>query len=289
MKLQTITAIKDDESIHDLCFLKDGRLVSSNNSGKIKIYKKNPNQSDIVINDEYSVFSVCALKNGNLASGGEDNLVKIREIGESDCKCIHTLKGHNDVVNKVIELEDGKLCSSSDDLTVKIWEKDSYNCIKTLEGHTYYVRSLIEMNKYVISTGFYSVRIWDKSTYECVQTLQDVYCCSRNGVSKLKDNAIIIGVTEQLFILDVSTFQSRSFQDTKLGNIKSICVLKEDKILIGNETGDLICFDSLSNQIIFTQKIHDDEVSCIIKAEDEKAFSASFDKTVKILEWVKEM
>ena len=112
--------------------------------------------------------------------------------------------------------------------------------------------------------------VWDKSPYQCSTVVDSIYCFSKE--EKLKENTKILGGINELFIFDVLCFQSRSFKNEALGEIFCICVLKNDKVLLGNKKGNIICFDSSFYQIIFTQKVRDDEVTCVIESKDNKIF-----------------
>ena len=54
-----------------------------------------------------------------------------------------TLARHTTGVNSVCEVG-GMLASGSADKTVKLWDVGSGTCVKTLEGHTSYVLSVVE-------------------------------------------------------------------------------------------------------------------------------------------------
>ena len=142
------------------------------------------------------------------------------------------------------------------------------------------------MNNYIISaSGYYgdtTVIFWNKYTYD-YKTLNNIYSCNSNGLQKLKDNKIIIGGNDKIFIIDGSTFQYKSLTNSDLGWISSVCVLKDDKVLLGNEYGEISCFDVLSYQFIFIgKKLHNDYLSCIIKTEDEQIISSAHDSTINI-------
>ena len=119
------------------------------------------------------------------------------------------------------------------------------------------------------------VRILNKFTYECIKTMQNIHCSFSHSISKLNDNSIIIGRINEIQILNTSSFQLKSFKDQRLGSIEYILVLKENEIFLGNEEGEIICYDSLSNQIISIQKSHISDAKCIAKGEDNKIVSAS--------------
>lgn len=285
-KLRITKAIQSDETVNSMCFLADGRLVTA--SDRVEIYKLKSYELDAVISRPHTtgVLTVFGLRNGNLASAGSYGGIRIWTIKGKKAKCVHTLEGHRDYIYKVIEMEDGKLCSCSKDGTIKIWD-NNYECIQTLKGHTDSVISVIEVNNYIISSGNKvddTVRIWDKSTYECVETLKKVCCFSGNGMSKLKDSAAIIAVKGKVLIIDVLSFQIQSFAHESLGSVFSICVLKNSNLLIGNDEGKIICFDLLSHQIMFTTTPHKETIKCIIESEDNQVFSSSEDKIINVYE-----
>ena len=52
----------------------------------------------------------------------------------------------------MIKLNNGKLCSGSADLTIKIWNWKNATCENTLEGHTKWVKCVYQLsNDYIIS------------------------------------------------------------------------------------------------------------------------------------------
>ena len=271
-----------------LCFLENGKLVSVSGC-QIMIYKIKSYESDITIQtirDCSFIFSVCGLRNGNLASAGEDNAIKIWETYRGGYEKIYTLKGHSYRVLKVIELEDGRLCSCSTDSTVKIWDIErNYRCVQTLTGHTDEVECVIDINDYIISVGnIYdcTVRIWNNSTYECVETIPNIYCSWMNGISKIKENSVILGGEGELFIIDTLYLNYKTFINNELGRIHSICELRNGKVILGNHKGMIIIFDSFLERIISSQKVHNDKITCIIEDIDNQLFSSSFDNAINI-------
>jgi WD40 repeat protein len=74
-----------------------------------------------------------------------------------------TLVGHDDAVNCVIQLTDGRLVSGSRETTLRIWDTISGNCLMTLQGHTYGVNSVTQLTdgRLVSSGEDNSFRIWN--------------------------------------------------------------------------------------------------------------------------------
>ena len=280
-RLKLVTTIQRDDVVYSMCWLRDGRLVLGGKEG-IVIYREYSFKPVIFFDDKY-IYSLCGLRNGNLVSGDCDGEIRIYEIEGNKHKLIHTLREQYYVVNKVIELEDGRLCSCSWDETIIIWNQN-YQPIITLTGHTDSIMSIIEIYYYIISCTRNSTIIWNKYTYECITVIQHLYCCENNSLSKLGENRVILGGRNELFVLDILLFQCKCYYDYNLGNVQSILVLGEDQILLGNGEGKIRCYDLLSNQTIFIQSIYRGTVCCILETEDKKILTSS-NSTIKIYEY----
>ncbi|KAL8847750.1 MAG: hypothetical protein Q9221_007198 [Calogaya cf. arnoldii] len=78
-----------------------------------------------------------------LASGSMDKTVKIWNFED---KSTFLLRGHTDWVNAVkIDSASRTVVSASDDCTVKMWDLDTKQCIRTFEGHVGQVQQVLLM------------------------------------------------------------------------------------------------------------------------------------------------
>jgi WD40 repeat protein len=87
-----------------------------------------------------------------------------------------TLDGHTDQVRSIkISHDFGKLFSSSEDNTIKIWSIRTGECLATLKGHEGPVFDIALISDSKIATASFdkSVKIWDVEKEECIKTLQD--------------------------------------------------------------------------------------------------------------------
>ena len=232
---------------------------------------------------------MCVLRNGDLASSSADNTIKIWRIGDNDYQLIHTLKGHTRTVTKVIELEDGRICScSSLDKTIRIWDNSTYKFITTITtGHTVGIESIIEMNDSTISVGNdkdKTLRIWNKSTYECIKTIQNVQCCSVNSLEKLNNHTVLVGGFYELYVVDTESSEVKQPKDVSLGNVYCFRVIRNDLVLFGDRYGEISEYNPVSNQIISKSKFND-RITCLIEVEHNQLLSCSGNKIIKVFEY----
>lgn len=181
----------------------------------------------------------------------------------------------------LIELEDGKLCSSFEKGEIEIFDnKNNYEIIKRIEGHGDIIYWLTEIDDYIISSDCKDVKIWKKSIYQCITTIKGIYEIAYGSFKKYKDNMIIFGGENKIFFTDPLFFQVKSIEDEKFGFIGSIYVIREDKILLGNDQGMIFGFNPLTKKIIFTQKVHNKFIDYIDISEQNELISFSYRDTV---------
>lgn len=82
-------------------------------------------------------------QNSILASGSTDKTVKIWNFED---KSTFLLRGHSDWVNAVrVDSNSRTVLSASDDCTVRLWDLDSKQCIRTFQGHVGQVQQVIPL------------------------------------------------------------------------------------------------------------------------------------------------
>lgn len=80
---------------------------------------------------------------GMIASGSQDHTIRVYD---TKTKSAFVLKGHTDWVNSVkLDIPSKTLLSAADDCTVKLWDLESKQCLRTFEGHVGQVQQVVWM------------------------------------------------------------------------------------------------------------------------------------------------
>ncbi|KAJ2470350.1 ribosome assembly, partial [Coemansia sp. RSA 2320] len=91
-------------------------------------------------------------KANRVASSSKDGTVRVWDTAAR--RCVFTLAGHTAAVTCVKWGGDGRIYTSSQDKTIKIWNPDG-SLFKTLTGHAHWVNTLAFSTDFVLRTGAY--------------------------------------------------------------------------------------------------------------------------------------
>jgi WD40 repeat protein len=79
------------------------------------------------------------------------------------------------VFSVAVSPQDRIVASASQDTTSKLWDIDSGQCLKTLPGHTDWVRSIVfNFNGQTLMSGSIdeTIKLWNVQTGNCLKTLR---------------------------------------------------------------------------------------------------------------------
>ena len=143
---KTITGRNDN--IYSMCNLSDGRLVLGSHYIAIldkdtyepQIIIENSERPRIIIKDS---VSICGLKDGHLISSFNRDII-IYQIQKKDYKLIYKFENPWGGITKIIKLEDGRLCSCSDQ-AIGVCNKPIRKISRDYGGFT----NIIEIKNYI--------------------------------------------------------------------------------------------------------------------------------------------
>ena len=221
-----------------------------------------------------------------IASASDDKMVKIWDT--STGKIIHTLKGHQDLVDLMVFSSDGKTIASVSH-TVKIWDISTGKEIQTLEVHKGWGTSLdlSPDGKTIASaaSGEKIMKIWDVKTGKTTQTFkghQDIV----NSVKFSPDGKTIASASNDktVKIWDVKTAKTTQTIKGNQHEVLSVDFSSDGKTIASALMyGRIKIWDVKTGKTIQTIKGHEDTINSVEFSSTGKFIaSASDDKTVKI-------
>jgi WD40 repeat protein len=77
-------------------------------------------------------------------------------------------------VNCILEILDDIIVSCSEDKTIKVWNLNSGECLKTIAAHSeaVFYMDKISKSKIISSSAEKFIKVWDIETGDCLQSLE---------------------------------------------------------------------------------------------------------------------
>ena len=127
LSFQRIQHLDDHKTIIKCLYLLPNNLFASGGYAKtIYIYKYREDFTNFTLFSQLkghkeAVFSMLLAKNGSFLSGSSDRTVKIWDLNSCSCLCTFNLgRGH---VTFVIQLNDGRVCTASNDALIRVFNE----------------------------------------------------------------------------------------------------------------------------------------------------------------------
>lgn len=120
--------IKFDVSVQDMALSKDGDwLFTADSKGIVNKYDiQNDYEKTQIFDNEYKILSIAISQDNYMAIGEENGNLQL--VNLSDTENIKNLLGHDSWITNIKFSSDGKfIATSSNDKTVKLWNKDKLN------------------------------------------------------------------------------------------------------------------------------------------------------------------
>jgi WD40 repeat protein/tRNA A-37 threonylcarbamoyl transferase component Bud32 len=180
------------------------------------------------------------------------------------------------------------LASGSDDHTVKIWDLNSRQKIRTLKGHSGWVYSVaISPNAQTVVSGSNdkTIKIWDINTGKEIRALTG-HRGLISAVAISPDSAAIASASydKTIKIWDINTGKVIRTLTGHTGEVLAVAISPDgEKIVSGSADRTIKIWQFQTGKEIFSIPAHTSDVNALdIGANGQKLLSSSDDKTVKL-------
>jgi WD40 repeat protein len=179
----------DKDRIISACDDNSSRIWNLNDKSSVVLYQAKKNISSIAVIDskkvllasgknvllfdvdtkeqlnvlDISSWALLKLKNGDIAAGLGNGLLYLLKVTDEVLVKLEFPRGHKKTINTIIQLENNKLVTSSDENELIMWDCNEPESIYMIKGHEKIVTAmcLIEGNKFASVAKDNSLKIWE--------------------------------------------------------------------------------------------------------------------------------
>ena len=151
---------KSKKQISSIVVLNDNKVLLASGKNILLFNLETKDQEGVL---DVSAWALLKLKNGDIAAGLGNGLLYILEITDEIKVKIKFPQGHKKTINTIIELENNKIVSISDENDLILWDITDPDSIYMIKGHSQYVTCLclIEGNKFASVSKDNTLKIWE--------------------------------------------------------------------------------------------------------------------------------
>ncbi|XP_043912431.1 F-box/WD repeat-containing protein 1A [Protopterus annectens] len=182
-----------------------------------------------------------------------------------------------------LQYDDQKIVSGLRDNTIKIWDKNTLECIRVLTGHTGSVLCL-QYDERVIITGSSdsTVRVWDVNTGEMLNTL--IHHCE--AVLHLRfNNGMMVTCSKDrsIAVWDMASPTDITLRRVLVGHRAAVNVVDFDDKYIVSASGDrtIKVWNTSTCEFVRTLNGHKRGIACL-QYRDRLVVSGSSDNTIRL-------
>ncbi|XP_076650459.1 beta-transducin repeat containing E3 ubiquitin protein ligase slmb [Halictus rubicundus] len=182
-----------------------------------------------------------------------------------------------------LQYDDQKIVSGLRDNTIKIWDRNTLQCIKVLTGHTGSVLCLQYDDKAIISGSSDStVRVWDANTGEMLNTL--IHHCE--AVLHLRfNNGMMVTCSKDrsIAVWDMTSQTEIALRRVLVGHRAAVNVVDFDEKYIVSASGDrtIKVWSTSTCEFVRTLNGHRRGIACL-QYRDCLVVSGSSDNTIRL-------
>jgi WD40 repeat protein len=213
------------------------KFISGSADKTIKMWDMSSYECLNTFNNESYFYSLCLIPNNKIAVGFNDGSIDILNLANFSKE--QSFKAHDKWIPYLL-FNNSQLISCSKDKRIKIWNCETFDCIKVLEGHLGPVRylELTSKSNLLSCSGDNTVKLWQLETGQILKSIKfnnPVYC-----VKNLNDDFILIGLAVgeiQIFSLEMN-YEVKAIQ-AHSSSLRCLHLLSNGNLLSGSNTSKI--------------------------------------------------
>lgn len=203
---------------------------------------------------------------------------------KKEYQCLSTLQAHNDTINCMIKMDDGKLATGSYDKTIKIWNPSQLSCEVILHGHTDKIFSLTQLNDGRLASGSRdnTIRIWNGTNWTCLASLSG-HSDAVFTLLQIQNGYLLSGSADKsIKVWDVNSMKCLNSLDEHDDIIYSLVELSDKRVASGSKDKAIKLWNMSKFICEQTLQGHNGEVTALLELKDKRLASGSSDQTIII-------
>ncbi|EPZ33671.1 hypothetical protein O9G_000446 [Rozella allomycis CSF55] len=153
----------------------DDMLITGSSDQTVRLWNINDDTNKVIGMHQESILNL-KFDDKYLITSSKDRTIKVWDMQDiknslGEVSAVKTLTGHFAAVNAISYIGSKLVISGSGDRLVKIWNVESGECLRTLEGHSRGIACLHSDGRQILTgSSDTTAKLWDLETGACINT-----------------------------------------------------------------------------------------------------------------------
>ncbi|XP_072013775.1 E3 ubiquitin-protein ligase TRAF7-like isoform X3 [Amphiura filiformis] len=224
-----------------------------------------------------------ATRKHQLYSSGGDNVIKVWNVEALSKGCVQNMQGHTDKVTALLTTRE-YLYSASADKSIRMWKYDAateYKCRK--DAHEEEVCCLAIAGLYLFSSSHSTIKVWDVETLDLIKTISGLHHWVRALALDPMKEYLYSGSHNTVAVWDArGEFAMKRQLDHQFGSVYSLLITNL-YIIMGTYNRNILIFDVNTHEHLSRLGGHIGIVTDLAASPGQQFFiSGSYDCTIRI-------
>ena len=192
--------------------------------------------------------------------------------------------GHASPVTQVVAVGQKRFLSSSWDTTVRLWEADTGDCIRTFRGHGDWVTdiSLLDCKHFISGSDDRSIKLWNYDRDECIRTFTG-HSSFVKSLASIDGDRFLSGSRDRTVkLFSVSTGHCLQTFEGHTDVVSAIVSLGSDRFASGSHDRRVNIWNVSSGTCSRTLDGHTGVIKTLAAVSESELISGSDDKTIRL-------
>lgn len=195
---------------------------------------------------------------------------------------LFTLKVGSPAIALVVDSR--RAVSGSTDRNLQVWDLETGKILRTLEGHTDWIRAVAVVDdlRAISGSNDRTLRIWDLETGQTLRTFKG-HTNRISTVAVVDGRRVISGSEDRtLRVWDLETGQTLRTLKGHTASISTLAVMDDRRAVSGSEDETLRVWDLETGKTLQTLKGHTASVRAVAVVDSRRVVSGSNDETLRV-------
>ncbi|KAL7542044.1 hypothetical protein ACHAXR_011458 [Thalassiosira sp. AJA248-18] len=195
-----------------------------------------------------------------------------------------SFKGHTSPVTQIAAIDEKRFISSSWDTTIRMWDAETGECMRTFRGHRDWVHavSVLDSKHFISGSDDRTVKLWNVDKNECIRTFEG-HSSFVKALAPMEGDRFLSGSRDRTVkLFSVASGECLRTFEGHMDVVSAIVALGSNHFATGSHDNNIKYWNDSSKTCLRTLVGHTGSIKTLASVSDKEIVSGSDDKVIRL-------